>query len=272
MRAIYYNTADRWGDYWLTVKEDKSKLDINSYPIFPAIEHIKNDGLILEAGCGLGRLAKWLKENNFKVVAMELEEYSVQKLKKDAPSMDCVRADACSLPFRERSFRYVFLMGVIDVFSAEEKRESSLDEAERVLDNQGTAFISVPHADSLFWLLYSLRRNNFIRKIFGRRKLQQHIGQFAFTTKEVKSLVQRHFSSFKVNYANCRMGFFYIFPFLRAKKIRKDNFPELQKRERSAGDKIYELNRFGEFLFLLLKGTGIFNKFISPTLYVVARK
>lgn len=269
MKAIYYNTMDRWGEYWRLAKEDSPDLDVESYPIYPAVNYLKNGGLILEAGCGLGRLAKWLAKNKFNVVAMELEEYSIGKLKEDSPALKCVRGDACELPFADNSFRYIFLMGVIDVFLDDSKRDLSLSEVKRVLAKGGVAFVSVPHAGSIFWVLYALRRSNFLRKIFGKPALEQHVGQFAFTRKEITALMNMYFRNFEINYVNCRMGFFYIFPFFRSRELRGVSFPELQRQERNSGEKVYKLNMAGEWMLEAI--LAAFRRFISPTLYVIIK-
>lgn len=270
MKAIYYNSKDRWTDYWRLVGEDCSELDNGSYPLYPAIKYLNRNGRILEAGCGLGRLAKWLDRNGFTVTAMELEEFSISKLKKDMPEMACVRADICKLPFQNESFSYIFLMGVIDVFTDNLKREFSVSEVERILQKDGMAFVSVPHSGSLFWLLYSLRRNGILRKLFGKAPIAQHIGQFAFSVSEVRTLIGRHFKNFTICYANCRMSYFYIFPFFRSRQVKDISFPELQRNERNLGDSVYKLSEFGEFLLpWFLK---ICKKIISPTLYIIIKK
>jgi hypothetical protein len=138
-----------------------------------------------------------------------------------------------------------------------------------VLARTGVAFISVPHAGSIFWILYALRRSNFLRKIFGKPALEQHVGQFAFTRKEITALIKRYFSNFEINYVNCRMGFFYIFPFFRSRELSGANFPGLQRQERSLGEKVYKLNMAGEFMFDAI--LAAFPRFISPTLYVIIK-
>src|SRR3989338_116367 len=269
MRAIYYNTQDRWGDYWKEVKEDSCELDTRSYPIFPAIHYLKKDGRILEAGCGLGRIVKWLFKRNYKVVAMELEEYSIRKLKSDLPQTHCVRGDAGCLPFKNISFLYIFLMGVLDIFTNDALRANMLKESARILKNKGTAFISVPHQQSLFWLMYRLKRNPVIRKICGKEALPQHFGQFAFNKNELSALIGNHFPQHKIFYANTRMAFFYLCPHLRAKSVRTMDFPALQKLERNRGENIYVLSPLGEFLY---SSSRLFKHVIGPTLYAVAFK
>lgn len=83
---------------------------------------------VLDAGCGIGRLAKGIGLLAREVVAMDFSEGvdEARRLNLENPRVHIVQGDIVSLPFREGTFDYVYSKGVLQYVSDVGKSLASL--------------------------------------------------------------------------------------------------------------------------------------------------
>lgn len=89
---------------------------------------------VLDIGCGTGRLIGYLKMQGAEVVAADLSEGMLEKLRKKHRGVHTVKADIEDLPFENESFDLVVCTFVIVHLKALQK---AFDEVNRVLKTGG---------------------------------------------------------------------------------------------------------------------------------------
>ena len=104
----------------------------------------KEQILLLDLGCGTGMLSKMLAEEGFKVIGMDISYSSLSLLKKQAPFVNAIQADANDLPFLMGTFPVVVSLGAWRHFADIAK---ALDEVSRVLNNNGIFIVGYFPAD-----------------------------------------------------------------------------------------------------------------------------
>lgn len=112
--------------------------------------HFKNKN-ILEIGAGTSQFLKLFEDRN-QVVALDI---SAELLKQNLTKAKLVVADAEHLPFADKSFDFIYAIGVLHHL---EDQKKALSEIKRVLKSNGQVFLSEPTKWSLNLPYYLLRR------------------------------------------------------------------------------------------------------------------
>ena len=124
---------------------------------------LRDDDLVLDAGCGEGRHS-WeaCKQNHSTVIAFDIDWESLEKNKYTLALMKqkgevnsnsyLLQADINSLPFKDGAFNRIICSEVLEHIPQDQQ---ALRELIRVLDNDGAMAVSVPHyfAESICWRL-----------------------------------------------------------------------------------------------------------------------
>lgn len=125
------------------------------------------DKEILEIGAGISLFAGKLAEKN-RVVLTDINE---TLLNQNPENCDLVVADAENLPFPDRGFDFIFLVGILHHLPDQKK---GMQEIKRVLKEEGKVFISEPTKWSINLIYYLGRKlliflfgKNFVRKLVG---------------------------------------------------------------------------------------------------------
>jgi SAM-dependent methyltransferase len=73
------------------------------------------DGLVLDAGCGMGRSARLMAAHARHVIAVDFSRAIDQAAinTRDVGNVDCVQADLLRLPFPDGRFDYIYSLGVL---------------------------------------------------------------------------------------------------------------------------------------------------------------
>lgn len=142
-------------DFW-----DKEYTDADSGPTrTPVSEQSKALGArfrkwrvesVLDLGCGVGRLAMFLGKSGFSVVGADISAVGITRARRWAREEGleigfCV-ADACKLPFKNRSFDAVVANSVLDHMSLDQAKEAEA-EISRVISDTGVVFASFDHLE-----------------------------------------------------------------------------------------------------------------------------
>lgn len=162
-------------------REIEAFADLNSYQELmerPYFRELKNkikqslkkysfkDKKILEIGAGVSEFLPLFKNN--KLTALDISE---TLLKENKIKVDLVVGDAENLPFKDKSFDFVFCVGILHHL---ENQKQALLEIKRVLKSGGKVFISEPTKWSLNLPYYLIRR--LAIRIFGVQKFKNLSG------------------------------------------------------------------------------------------------
>lgn len=111
---------------------------------------------ILEAGCGSGRVVKYLYDRGFRnVYGIELNNDAVVNINKQFPELDIIQGDLLKLPNDKNDFDRVLSYGVVEHFP--NGMLDPLKSIYRILKPGGIAIITVPSM-------------NFLRLLFPHSK------------------------------------------------------------------------------------------------------
>jgi len=140
-------------------------------------KYLKNKKLkILEAGCGLGAVVKYLHDKGYEDVSgIELNKDAVLWINKKHPELDIDYVDLLHMPFEKKTFDVVLSYGVIEHFI--EGPQKPLQAMFDILKPGGICIITVPIFNTLRRVSYFLRKFNLkekevIRKVFGKKTLK----------------------------------------------------------------------------------------------------
>lgn len=139
---------------------------------------------ILEAGCGLGRVVKYLYDRGFhNIHGIEIDQEAVNFLNTYFPELKVVSGDLLNLPYPPEYFDIVLSYGVIEHFP--DGPENPMKAMFDVLKPGGLAIVTVPSFNKLRRFKYyceilDFRKYNCIRKILGKSLLQKNGKRFNF--------------------------------------------------------------------------------------------
>lgn len=172
---------------------DLNKENINTYKNKSTIKHYKGhtkieeierklikkyfESPVLDLGCGVGRTTKYLFDEGFKVIGVDIIKDMIEEAKIIYPKINFEVGDACNLKFKDNSFKTVFFsFNGLDYIYPKKKRIQALKEVERVLMSGGT-FVFSSH-NSLALLFRSrplfLLRNLKKKYLFSDYKMESH--------------------------------------------------------------------------------------------------
>ncbi|MDD5194087.1 MAG: class I SAM-dependent methyltransferase [Candidatus Omnitrophica bacterium] len=186
---ITSETKKAWELNWSNI-EQREITEIFNYPrvkkqIEIYLTYLPKNGLVLEAGCGLGQWARYLSDRGYKMIGIDYNYKTIEKAKNFNQDLPLGVADVSKLPFLDKSITAYLSFGVIEHFI--EGPDASLQEAYRVLEEKGIAIITVPHK-SIFIILKSplvaIKRSAVLRRIFFKKNKAYYYQRY-FTRKEL---------------------------------------------------------------------------------------
>lgn len=128
-----------------------SKIDyITKDRISIIAKEIRKNAKILDIGFGYGFLEKRLEESKLfpQLTGIDISKVAVLRAKQSY-SGNYFLARSSNLPFKNKFFEYVCLLEVLEHLDRKEAK-TSLSEAKRVLQNNGTLIVSVPLFDKIY--------------------------------------------------------------------------------------------------------------------------
>lgn len=133
---------------------------------------------ILEAGCGAGRVVKYLYDHGFKdVCGIEMNGDAVSFLNSRYPELNVVAGNILMMPYQKNTFDVVLSYGVVEHFPA--GPEMALAALFEVVKPGGVAIITVPSFNILRRISYYIslcdfRRYNWLRKLWKKNLLKRN--------------------------------------------------------------------------------------------------
>ena len=150
-RLALFRTAvehvDYWRDYWSTGKRAAltrtgTHGDVGEFA--PVIErYVPRDLPVLEAGCGPAHLVLALQHRGYAVSGVDYEPEVVAYVNREFPHVEVRHGDVLALEMPSGSLGCYLSIGVVEHF--ESGPGPALQEARRLLHEEGVALISVPY-------------------------------------------------------------------------------------------------------------------------------
>lgn len=150
------------------------------------LKHLNDkNARILEAGCGLGRIVRFLKDKGYKNVAgIELSKDSVDWLHQHQPDLEVACGDVLDMPYPDNSVDVMLSYGVIEHFYYDGPWVP-LKAMHKKMKPGAIGIITVPSFNFMRRIFYAFsfldpRKNNFIRKLCGKKPLHRNKKKFGF--------------------------------------------------------------------------------------------
>lgn len=113
---ITYRTKDvksYWEGRWADIPADEPMENANVYPLkYAQLTVQANDGPILEAGCGAGRILRYYHNRGYDIMGMDYIDVAIAKLREIDPSLKVEVGDITKLRYSDQSFGYVLAFGL----------------------------------------------------------------------------------------------------------------------------------------------------------------
>lgn len=145
MRKTYRvaSNKDYWKKRWEEVPADSPMVNEDTYPLKYALRTVSaNDGPILEAGCGAGRILRYFHNRGYDIFGVDFIEVAITKLLSADKSLKVKTGDISNLDFPAASFKYVLAFGLFH--NLENNLDEAISETWRVLAPGGGL---VPHSE-----------------------------------------------------------------------------------------------------------------------------
>lgn len=102
-----------WEGRWADIPADEPMENANVYPLkYAQLTVQANDGPILEAGCGAGRILRFYHNRGYDITGMDYVDVAIAKLRKIDPSLKVEVGDITKLRYSDQSFKYVLAFGL----------------------------------------------------------------------------------------------------------------------------------------------------------------
>lgn len=216
--------------YWLHGQNEENTIKMNL--------NVNEDDVILELGCGTGRITKIIiSENTSNYIAIDFSNKSLQLFQNDLDEeykerILLMQADVCNLPIKNQISTKILSAQVLEHIPGVAEQNKYVREISRVLHPKGLAALTVYN--------YSFRKRLYKKDL----KKGFHSGGIYFenfTKNEVKKLFEPYFNIQRIRGINC------YFPFIRRLGTKSQRIIE------KILSKSFLNSYLGEILFIGLK-------------------
>jgi len=228
---------DYWTDRWVDIPADSAMTNSEVYPLKYALQTVTaNDGLILEAGCGAGRILRYYHERGYDITGFDFIEVAIDKLREVDPTLQVEVGDITALRFADGAYRYLLAFGLYH--NLEQGLDEAVAESWRVLCGGGRICASF-RADNLQTRLTDWLADRKARK--SGKNLGKAFHKRNLTYKEFTALFEK--AGFVVESIAPveNMPILYKFYLFRASSHKRFD----ENKARAEG---YRLSLFGQFL------------------------
>lgn len=187
------DTPEFWEDNWAAGEFEKAVSFCAVDPLRPLFEkYLRPDSLMLEGGCGMGNYVSYYSARGFRVIGLDFAKKALQTLRSRQPHLKLCGGDVSRLPFADKTFDLYYSGGVVEHF--EGGADEALEEAKRVLKDDGVLLISVPYHSPLRSILSPLYRGEWQKVIESRVDTpnvrdQKLFFQYAYRPSEFRNML-----------------------------------------------------------------------------------
>jgi SAM-dependent methyltransferase len=183
---LYEKTRESWEAIWdsanveieiQALKEKRANEQIGVYPAF-----LSKDGIILEAGSGLGAVLMHLRDQGYNVIGLDYAVNALRTARAYDPTLRLQAGDVHALPYRSNSLHGYLSFGVLEHIP--HGMDPALREAHRVLVPGGTLVLTIPYPNVVHRLVRLKRQlfgqsvlndDDFYESTYTRRQLEDAV-------------------------------------------------------------------------------------------------
>jgi ubiquinone/menaquinone biosynthesis C-methylase UbiE len=250
-----FDRAKTWSDRYRTMyASEKSIGEYEQQSFWPELKkRLQQDGMYLDAGCGIGGWVLFLNELKYKTEGIDPNSGAIRAMSEYDPDLSLKIASTSAIPYKNEQFDGVLSIGSLEY--SEGEVETSLREMHRVTKSGGFVCIEVPLANTLRRLFYiplkrleglvksGTQKPTFVYHLFGKEELEGLITNYGFS---IEVVLPHDLPDPKSHF-----GLYSNWPFLR-------------------GSKPYELNILGRIIKIICNGISPW--IASTGIVVIAKK
>jgi ubiquinone/menaquinone biosynthesis C-methylase UbiE len=186
------DSTEFWDETWENSSFNAALTFCKSDPLLPIFQRYAKSGMtMLEGGCGLGYYAVFHSIRGLNVVGLDFAQQTLKILKKRVSSLVLCAGNVANIPTDDKTFDVYYSGGVVEHF--EDGAKKSLEEARRVLKDDGVLLISVPYCSPLRNAI-SLFKTPFWKKVSSSVKDDAPEGLnfycYAYKTSEFTKMLE----------------------------------------------------------------------------------
>ena len=214
MRVTYRKNSAKeyWTKRWTSIQTDEPMENTSVYPLKYALQGIslmRKGGKILEAGCGNGRILRWLYEHGYDVVGMDYIPEAIEKINKET-NIVAETGDILNMHYEDEKFSSVMAFGLYHSLPPK-LQDRAFSETKRILEKDGILVCSF-RADNI-----NTRISDWLRAKESRHA-QREFHKLNLTKKEFNDILTKNgFSILKIEPV-VNMPILYKYKLFRHKK------------------------------------------------------
>ncbi len=250
-----FDRVKAWSDRYRTMyASQKSVGEYQQQSFWPELKkRLEQDGMYLDAGCGIGGWVLFLNESGYKTEGIDPNSGAIRAMAEYDPDLSLKIASTSAIPYKNEQFDGVLSIGSLEY--SEGEVEASLREIHRVTKSGGFVCLEVPLANTLRRLLYiplkklegilklGSQKPTFVYYLFGKAGLEALVTDCGFS---IEAVLPHDLPDPKSHF-----GLYSNWPFLR-------------------GSKPYELNILGRVIKAMCNGISLW--IASTGIVVIAKK
>ncbi len=146
--------------------------------ISKAVDLTKENLTVMDVGAEAGRFSLLAANGKATVVSVDVDAYSLKRLKLKTNQVNVIQADARKLPLKDEVFDVVFMIEVLDYIP---ELDAALLECKRTLKPDASSVLSFGNKSSLKAKLRSMRGKSYRH---GYREVVQCLSKTGFAVKK----------------------------------------------------------------------------------------
>jgi len=192
----YNSTRQAWENIWDTASVERELQEMN-YPraqqsIRIYTEHLPKNGVILEAGSGLGAIVITLRRMGYNLIGLDYAVKALHTSHGYDPTLPLVAGDVHALPHATNSLDGYLSFGVLEHF--EHGMQPALKEAFRILKPGGVMILTIPYPNVVNRLVAWRRKrqgitvlndDEFYESTYTRDALYQNVTGVGFKVEAI---------------------------------------------------------------------------------------
>ena len=208
-RLVYIRrraTSDYWDDHWSSRDTEATVAGLQGKQrFFPATtaKYLPRGSRVVDGGCGMADKVYALQEGGFDAHGVDFATETIERARRQAPTLKLVAGDLRQLPYASASFDGYWSIGVIEHFY--DGFGPIAAEIRRVLRDGGLLFLTFPAMTAVRRLKAALRAYPEWKPREGDERLESFY-QFALTPEQVGRVFETEFG-FDLVEAGARGGF-----------------------------------------------------------------
>jgi SAM-dependent methyltransferase len=152
------------------------------------LRHLPKDGLIVDAGCGVGKWPIYLRRQGYRVVGVDISHEACTIGRENDPGLGIAQADVRFTPLKSASVDAVVSLGVVE--HDEAGPDAALREARRIIKPGGLLVLAVPY-NNLWRKLIANQLLDYVTRKRIRATMSLGFNEYRFDKRELRAMLRR---------------------------------------------------------------------------------